>query len=62
MRVEALKDTEYSQLYVFYFQGCYSVVTDFMKDNMTMIGGIALGISFFQVGIIIYCMQYSFKS
>lgn len=31
------------------FQGCYSVVTDFMKNNMSMIGGIALGVSFFQV-------------
>ena len=37
-----------SMLYVV-LQGCYNVVTDFMKKNMAMIGGVILGVSFFQV-------------
>lgn len=32
-----------------YTEGCYNVVTGFMKKNMAMIAGVALGISFFQL-------------
>lgn len=32
-----------------YTEGCYDTVTIFMKKNMAVIGGVALGISFFQL-------------
>ncbi|XP_033760029.1 tetraspanin-7-like [Pecten maximus] len=37
-------------------KGCYSTVVDFMQSNMGLIGGVALGISFFQVfGALLSC-------
>jgi len=37
-------------------QGCYHTVTEFMQKNMAMIGGVALGISFFQlIGALLSC-------
>lgn len=32
-----------------YSEGCYPTVTKFMQNNLALIGGIALGISFFQL-------------
>lgn len=32
-----------------YTDGCYNVVTGFMKKNMALIGGVALGVSFLQL-------------
>lgn len=32
-----------------YTDGCYPVVTGFMRKNMALIGGVALGVSFFQL-------------
>ncbi|KAL3846721.1 hypothetical protein ACJMK2_017687 [Sinanodonta woodiana] len=39
-----------------YTDGCYSLVTGFMKGNMGLIGGVALGVSFFQLlGAVLAC-------
>ncbi|KAL5004585.1 hypothetical protein ScPMuIL_018041 [Solemya velum] len=39
-----------------YNRGCYIFVVDFMEGNMGMIGGVALGISFFQLlGAVLAC-------
>ncbi|XP_060578865.1 tetraspanin-7-like [Ruditapes philippinarum] len=39
-----------------YTNGCYDTVTGFMQKNMALIGGVALGISFFQLlGAVLAC-------
>lgn len=39
-----------------YTKGCYSTITDFMQKNLALIGGVALGISFFQLlGALLAC-------
>ncbi|XP_053404217.1 tetraspanin-7-like [Mercenaria mercenaria] len=39
-----------------YTKGCYDTVTGFMRKNMALIGGVALGISFFQLlGAVLAC-------
>lgn len=38
-----------NQTYSIYTEGCYHTVTNFMQKNMALIGGVALGISFFQL-------------
>ncbi|KAL4220219.1 Tetraspanin-7 [Mactra antiquata] len=51
-----LPPTAVNQTLDIYTEGCYSTVTDFMKHNMALIAGVALGISFFPLlGALLAC-------
>ncbi|KAH3755456.1 tetraspanin-7-like [Dreissena polymorpha] len=51
-----LTPTQTNQTLDVYTSGCFTEVNDFMQKNMALIGGVALGISFFQlIGALLAC-------